>query len=179
MVNLQNYKYDLLLKEIDLISGNIKNLDDIIYKTKNFAFAFWGGSIFLITKLDASMADKIPALLFLTAIIPVMFWTMDYHWRGHLRFASTRERIISLFINSPEFAEWLADDNGKIKFPLYDPVGWIYTTTGDHYKNIPQEYLIDRTQYSFWNILLYKDAKWYYSIMIIISLLFGMFNCLS
>ncbi len=49
--SIVNSKYQLLLKEIDIIADTIKNLDVIIYKTKNFAFAFWGGSIFLITKL--------------------------------------------------------------------------------------------------------------------------------
>lgn len=110
MPKSQNYKYDLLLKEIDLIDGTIKNLDDIIYKTKNFAFAFWGGSIFLITKLDKPIADQIPLLIALTAIIPIMFWIIDYRWRKHLLLVSARERIISLFINSSEFREWMKED---------------------------------------------------------------------
>jgi hypothetical protein len=112
----ENYKYDLLLKEIDLIAGNIKNLDDIIYKTKNFAFAFCGGSIFLITKLDKSMADEIPVLILLTAIIPIMFWTMDFRWCKLLLMASAREKIISLFINSPEFGEYSRTTSTLMKF---------------------------------------------------------------
>jgi hypothetical protein len=32
-----NPRYPILLREIDLLHDTIKNLDDIIYKTKNFA----------------------------------------------------------------------------------------------------------------------------------------------
>lgn len=170
----QNYKYELLLKEIDLINGNVKNLDDIIYKTKNFAFLFWGGSLFLITKLENFDLVIIKTLIFLTVIIPIMFWTMDYFWRKHLRFASVREKIISLFINSPEFDVWLKDDS-NVKFPLYDPVGWIYTEKTEIGENFDEKYLVNRKQFNIWKILFYKDAKWYYTIMIIISILFGYF----
>ncbi|TVM02785.1 MAG: hypothetical protein CV087_08610 [Candidatus Brocadia sp. WS118] len=82
MENLFNirrqHRWELLLKEIDQIHSTIKNLDDIIFKTKNFGFAFWGGSLFLSTKLDKFSADKIRLLILLTAIIPIMFWTIDY-----------------------------------------------------------------------------------------------------
>ena len=49
MIN-QNYRWEILKKEIDLISHNIRNLDDIIYKTKNFAILIWGGSLYLIAQ---------------------------------------------------------------------------------------------------------------------------------
>lgn len=91
--SLSNYKQQLLLKEIDIINGNFKNLDDIIYKTKNFAFAFWGGSIYLITTLKFD-TETTRLLIFLTVLIPIMFWTMDFRWHKHLRFASIREKII-------------------------------------------------------------------------------------
>ena len=139
-----NFKHELLFKEIELISGNIKNLDDIIYKTKNFAFLFWGGSLFLITKLENFGDAKIGLLIFLTVIIPIMFWTMDYRWRKHLRFASERERIISRFINSPEFNDWIKEENSEKEFPLYDPVGWIYTTDMQDQHNFDKKYLINR-----------------------------------
>jgi hypothetical protein len=67
------YKQQLLLKEIDLINRNIKNLDDIIYNTKNFAFLFWDGSRFLDTRLENFAPDKIQQLIFLTVLIPLMF----------------------------------------------------------------------------------------------------------
>lgn len=104
---------------------------------------------------------------------------MDFRWRKHLRFASTREKIISLFINSPEFGEWMINENSSIKFPIYDPVGWIYTTEMESKENYDEKYLVDRNQFSFWDILLYKDAKWFYSVMIIVSILFGIFYYLS
>ncbi|RIK80874.1 hypothetical protein DCC62_03075, partial [candidate division KSB1 bacterium] len=53
----RQHRWELLLKEIDLIHSTIKNLDDIIFKTKNFGFLFWGGSLFLIVK---DMSDMNP-----------------------------------------------------------------------------------------------------------------------
>lgn len=173
MSQIKNYKYDLLLKEIDLIDGTIKNLDDIIYKTKNYAFLFWSGSIFLVTGMDKFQDNKISLLIILTAIIPIMFWTMNYFWYKHLRFTSQRERIISLFINSLEFKDWLENENSAVKFPLYDKIGWIYTTEMENKKYFDEKYLINRKQIKFWQIFFYKDAKVYYPAMVSISILFG------
>ena len=167
-----NYRYKILLKEIDIIHSTIKNLDDIIYKTKNFAFLFWGGSLFLIANLELNDDVKI-SLILLTVLIPIMFWIIDFQWRKHLRMASQREKTISLFINSDKFEKWL---NGKnIRFPLYDPVGWIFLKrdcqTKEYLSEIDEKYFT--TPFKFLDILLYKDSKWYFSLMIIVSILFG------
>jgi hypothetical protein len=108
-----------------------------------------------------------------------MFWTMDFRWRKLLLMASAREKIISLFINSPEFGEWLKEEKSSLKFPLYDPVGWIYTIDMDKKGNLDKKYLTNPGQLGLLKILLYKDAKWFYSIMIIVSILFGIFYYLS
>lgn len=49
-LDITNPRYPILLKEIDLIADNIKNLDDIIFKTKNFAIGIRGGSLYLISQ---------------------------------------------------------------------------------------------------------------------------------
>lgn len=177
-----NPRWQILLKEIDLIHSNIKNLDDIIYKTKNFAILFWGGSLYLIVQHLKSVPN-VNALIILTAIIPVMFWAMHFRWQKHLSMCSQREQMLSFFINSPAFEEWLPGE-GTVQFPLYDIPGWLYT------KNMPEKalkvreqlgvkvdskYLLDSDDLSFWKILFYKDAKWYYSMMFLISVLFGLF----
>ena len=102
-----------------------------------------------------------------------MFWIMNYFWSRHLRNASQRERIISMFINSPEFSQWLAGETDTIKFPVYDQVGWIYTRQNKDQFNFKEEYLVDAKKYSLWEILFYKDAKVYYTTMIVISIIFG------
>lgn len=178
----RHHRFELLLKEIDHIHSTIKNLDDIIYKTKNFAILLWGGSLYLIAE-NLKTLDNVNNLIFLTAIIPVIFWAMHFRWQKHLSMCSQRERMISFFINSTAFEKWIGND-ASIRFPLYDIPGWIYTNkasaeTKEVWKELgvafDDQYLLDAKakELRFWKLLLYKDAKWYYSIMFIISIIFG------
>jgi hypothetical protein len=182
----QNYRWEILKKQIDLIADNIRNLDDIIYKTKNFAILIWGGSLYLIVQhveVEGAVAGitKEKILVLLTALIPVIFWAIHYRWQKHLSMCSARERMISWFINSPGFPYWL---NGEedVNFPVYDVPGWLYTKQADrnHWERLGVEvdevYLLDHRELNFWKILFYKDAKWYYLLMIVISLLFGIMH---
>lgn len=178
-----NPRYPILLKEIDQIHDAIKNLDDIIYKTKNFAIVLWSGSLYLIAQ-HVNATEKLfeiakeDLLVFCTALIPLIFWAIHFRWQKHLSMTGQRERMISWFINSPAFLAWLKGDE-TIKFPVYDIPGWLYTKQGNRNQwremkiEIDEDYLLDHSELSFWKTLLYKDAKWYYSLMAVVSLLFG------
>lgn len=175
----RQHRWELLLKEIDLIHSTIKNLDDIIFKTKNFGFLFWGGSLFLIVK---DMSDINPrtkmALIFLTGLIPLLFWAMDYNWRKHLLRCSRRERLISHFLNSNDFERLVLqgekDLDGK-RFPFFDVVGWTYTKTAEGKASEPflDEYLINPNEFRGRMVIFYKDAKWFYGTMFLTSLVLG------
>lgn len=39
---------------------------------------------------------------------------------------------------------------------------------------VDEAYVLDHKELDFWKILLYKDAKWFYGIMILVSILFGL-----
>ena len=186
--NKHNLYFTLLLKELDVIQDTIKNLDDIIYKTKNFAFLAWGGSLYLFTQhlkeVDSSYKTWLYAL---TAFIPLLFWVMDFRWRKHLLNCSEREKIISLFINSDAFEAWMAE--GKAlpkhhKFPLYDPVGWIYTekafgTNEPTKRQFGEQYLVDDKKYSWREIAFYKDAYIFYGTLMLLSVVFAFFYFIS
>lgn len=175
----RQHRWELLLKEIDLIHSTIKNLDDIIFKTKNFGFLFWGGSLFLIVK---DMGDMTPGtkmfLIFLTGLIPLLFWAMDYNWRKHLLRCSRRERVISHFLNSNDFERLVLqgekDVDGK-RFPFFDVVGWTYTKTTADKNGQPfrDEYLINPDEFRGGMVIFYKDAKWFYGAMFVTSLVLG------
>lgn len=174
-----NPRYTILLKEIDLIAENIKNLDDVIYKTKNFAVVLWGGSLYLIAQHVE--ADKEYLLIYLTALIPFFFWFIHYRWQLYLSMCSARERMISWFINSPGFPLWLQNDE-NVHFPVYDVPGWLYTKQADksHWERlgvkVDEAFLLDHRELTFWKIAFYKDAKWYYLLMIATSILYGFFG---
>ena len=177
-MNSNHYRWEILKKEIELNDGTIKNLDDLIHKSKNFAWLMWSGSLFLIAVYLKDTDVDQQLLILCTAIIPLLFWIMDFQWRKHLRYASEREKIISKFINSDSFLK-IMQDQGVSQFPILDPVGWIYTKQSKEAevmhitKKIPSSYLINRKKFSFLQIAFYKDAGYYFLTMIIISLVFG------
>lgn len=178
-----NPRYTILLKEMDLIHSTIKNLDDIIYKTKNFGILIWGGSLFLIAEHVKVQGEiwglaKESLLIYCTVLIPVIFWAIHYRWQKHLTACGMRERMISWFINSEGFLLWMEGED-SVQFPVYDSIGRFYTKQADktHWERIgvkvDSAYFLDDRELRFWDILLYKDAKWYYLLMISISILFG------
>ncbi len=185
-----NHRVEILMKEMDMIQKNIHNLDNIIFRMKNFAFAFWGGALYLITEhLTEGTGMKTKWYLACTAVIPVVFWIIHTRWQRHIDMSSKREKMISYFINSPAFTQWIAGDPA-IQFPLYDICGWIYTTeateegqkktkeskipTWDRFKiKIEASYLLDHSDGRWWKLLFYKDAAWYYPIMLLFSIGFA------
>ena len=184
--HLSNPRYPILVKEIDQIHSTFKNLDDIIYKTKNFSIALWGGSLYLIAEHVKTVGEiggipKVELLIYFTAMIPVIFWAIHYRWQKNLSMCSARERMISWFINSPGFHLWLRGDK-DVNFPIYDTPGRLYTKQADrsHWERlgvqVDEAYLLDHRDLGFWKILLYKDAKWYYLLMIAVSILFAQFR---
>ncbi len=174
-------RWELLLKEMDQIHDTIKNLDDIIFKTKNFGFLFWSGSLYLIVEHMKEVSQEAKtSLILMTALIPLLFWAMDYVWRKHLMLCSRRERHISHFLNSEAFEQLVLqgkkDLEGK-QFPFFDVVGWIYTkTAGKTTDYFMDEYLIDSAEFRGWKVIAYKDAKWFYGAMILTSIVFGIIH---
>lgn len=175
---------DLIFKELDTIQIIIKNLDDIIFKTKNFAFLIWSGSLYLIAEhLNINDAKTMAYVFLLSSLIPLLFWAMDYRWRKHILQCSKRQKIISLFMNSETYKKIISGEampmDGE-QFPFYDPVGWIYTiqaATDD--TEIPKDYfgkkyLIDTRDFSFSKVVFYKDAIIFYGTLITLSFILGM-----
>lgn len=174
--------FQLILKELDTIQDIIKNLDNIIHLSKNFAFLVWGGSLYLIIQhLTVSELSK-AYLVFATILIPLLFWMMDYKWRKHILQSSQRMKIISLFINSPKFEKFVNGISRKrtgVKFPLYDPVGWIFTKkNSDDQHNFTKfgfhpKYLRNESEIHTLRVLGYKDAYLFFGTLALLSLVLG------
>jgi hypothetical protein len=175
---------DLLFKELDVIQDTIKNLDSIIHNSKNFAFLTWGGSLYLITEQLKIEDDRQKGfLLLLAAVIPLLFWAMDYKWRKHILQSSMREKIISLFLNSPEFKKIAAGENDFAayeNFPFYDPVGWFYTKQAlKEDTDLPEgyfasKYMLDENKLTVKKVLFYKDAYLFYGTMLLLSIILAL-----
>lgn len=180
----ESISFHLIIKELDTIQDIIKNLDDIVHKSKNFAFLTWGGSVYLIAQ-HLKIAEDEPNgyLILLTAIIPLLFWSMDFKWRKHILQSSARMKIISLYLNSPEFKKYETeelDQNTRNLFPFYDPVGWTYTNrTVQKDPEIPKDkykpsYLVDEDKLNFKKIIFYKDAFLFYGTLTFLSIVLGL-----
>lgn len=174
--------FQLILKELDTIQDIIKHLDNIIHLSKNFSFLVWGGSIYLIFE-QLKVPDLSKAYpVFATTLIPFLFWVMDYKWRKHILQSSQRMKIISLFINSPEFEKFVGGsmaENELVKFPLYDPLGWIFTKRNSYdptsFSNSAFElkYLRNESEIHTLKVLGYKDSYLFFGTLTLLSLILG------
>lgn len=182
--------FQLILKELDTIRDIIKNLDNLIQNSKNFALAFWGGGLYLI--VQHLQVDTTPKgwLIILTAIIPILFWIMDFQWRKHILQCSIRMKYISKFINSPNFTEIFNQDEydiQELKFPLYDPLSWFFLKSKDgnlkiheieieerNYDNsLDRNYFRNESEPTFKRTFFYKEAVFFFLTMILISITLG------
>ena len=180
--------FQLTLKELDTIQDIIKNLDSLIQNSKNFALAFWGGGLYLIVQyLEVDKSAK-GWLIILTAIIPILFWIMDFQWRKHILQCSIRMKNISKFLNSPDFLKGGSkpdeNDAEKLNFPLYDPLASFFLTLSsgklkihetemDKSKMFDVKYFREESEPTFKTTFFYKEAVYFFLTMIIISITLG------
>ena len=90
----------MLNTEIKHIDGTIRQLDQITMSVKNWAVITWTGSIGIALK-----EVGLHRFLWITAIIPVVFWITDSSFRRIQRSFICRLQDISRFLESPEFRE--------------------------------------------------------------------------
>jgi hypothetical protein len=96
--NLFLRQFDLLKKELDLIDGAIRQIDDITKGIKNWAIVTWTASV------GVSLAsNELKTYVWLTAFIPILFWLLDASYRRVQRTFIGRNREIREFINSDDF----------------------------------------------------------------------------
>lgn len=166
-MNNEQTKY--LFKELDFIDTSISRLDNQIQKSKHFCILLWLGVLgFLVSDTVANLNNsQVKNALFLTVLIPLLFGIMDFHWRRALLMVSWRQLMISLFITHHD--ETLKKDFGL--FPVLDPTGNNYDekhyppciTNLDQYKTKPTP----------WEVILYKEAKWFFPTMMLFSIIIG------
>lgn len=164
---------DIILKELDLIDNTISKLDKQIQTTKTVCITLWTAWIgwFIAQEVERVSDNELGWLLMGSAVFPIIFWKVDSYYRKALLSTSRRQNLISLYLNKNE---------GDIKFPFLDPVGWLY-----HPKNYRG--LIEKNEHTLMEekeselicgikdskIYTYKEVVWFYLPLIIISFLLG------
>lgn len=103
---------ELLKAELTHIDGAIRQHDEITKSVKNWAIVTWTASVGLALK-----DPNLHSFIWLTAVIPIVFWIVDGSFRRIQRSFISRIQQISQFVNSQEFK--LAAENGlPIDFQL-------------------------------------------------------------
>lgn len=93
-----DYQFDLLKKEIEHVDGAIRQHDEITKNVKNWAILTWTASI------GFTLKDKhLLPFIWLTAVIPIVFWVVDASFRRIQRSFINRTQQIADFVNSDEF----------------------------------------------------------------------------
>jgi uncharacterized membrane protein len=103
---------EMLKAELTHIDGAIRQHDEITKSVKNWAIVTWTASIGLALK-----DESLHSFIWLTAVIPIVFWIVDASFRRIQRSFISRIQQISKFVNSKEFRV-AAKDGSSIDFPL-------------------------------------------------------------
>src|SRR4051812_44933379 len=72
------FRLSLLVKELEHSNTIISNFDSFTQASKNWAITLWAGSLALVLSNEAR---DLRAFVFLTPVIPIVFWFLDAHWR--------------------------------------------------------------------------------------------------
>ncbi len=127
-MSILDHQTKLLYKELDLIDSAIRQIDEITKGIKNWAIVTWTAS------LGAALAsDELKQFIFLTALIPMLFWIVDGSYRRVQRQFIARNRAIRDFVNSDEFKNCI-QESIPFDFPLLEmrikPKHWSYSLLG-------------------------------------------------
>ena len=101
---------EMLKAELTHINGAIRQHDEITKSVKNWAIVTWTASIGLALK-----EQSLHSFIWLTAVIPIVFWIVDGSFRRIQRSFISRILQISQFVNSQEF-KIAAEDGSSIDF---------------------------------------------------------------
>jgi hypothetical protein len=102
----------MITAELVHINGAIRQHDDIAKSVKNWAVVTWAASVGLALK-EAGLH----AFLWLTAVVPLVFWIVDASFRRIQRSFISRVQQISDAVNSPAF-KLAAEKGSPFDFPL-------------------------------------------------------------
>ena len=103
---------EMLKAELTHIDGAIRQHDEITKSVKNWAIVTWTASVGLALK-----DQNLHGFLWLTAVVPIVFWIVDGSFRRIQWSFISRVQQISEFVNSAKFK--VAAENGEpMDFPL-------------------------------------------------------------
>ena len=152
------YQLEFLKIEVETINEVVGRIDEITQATKYWTIITWAGSIAL------GLGDPTlrPYIVF-TAILPMLFWYIDAHWRSLQRRSTFRIAKISEFLNSEQLVESYKQKK-LVGFTVLDPTGRQYRGNNEYEKF-----------YSIRHTLGFPEVRSFYRTLVLISLGLGLF----
>ena len=150
------YQLELLKMEIENINEIIGRMDEITQTTKNWAIVTWAGSIGL-----ALGEPTLRAYIVLTAVLPLLFWYIDAHWRRLQARSTFRVAKIREFLNDERLVKSF-EQKKLVGFVVFDPTGQQYKGS-DEYKKAT----------SIQHTVRYAEVRVFYLVLVLISLSVG------
>jgi hypothetical protein len=109
---LIDIQLEMLNAELHHVNAAIRQHDEITKSIKNWAVLTWTASIGLSLK-----ETQLHSFIWMTAIVPLVFWIVDGSFRRIQRSFIARVRAISDYVNSEQFQS-AAEKGAKLDFTL-------------------------------------------------------------
>ncbi len=108
-----DYKFELLVNEINILQGGIRNYDSILLVIKGWAIISFSGFVFF------SLREKRPIYLLICAFVIILFWVFDSINKSFQRIYIVRYNKIEHFLRSNKFSKSVESRSFK-KFNIPD-----------------------------------------------------------
>ena len=158
-MNYGSFRFEMLKKEIDMLSQKINHFDNLRLRTKQMALALWIAIVGFGIK-NTSTPDL--NLLIFAAFIPIPFWIMDTRYKTYYKGFFLRLKAIRRFITDgkynvagdensrAELGQFLSDQQHTL-FPIFDYWASETVAKAKHQRNIS----FFRNFFSGNNLLIY------------------------
>jgi hypothetical protein len=121
-----SYQLEFLRHEAATIEEIIKRMDELTQKCKDWTILIWAGGVSL-----AISQEHLRQYIWLTGVMPLLFWILDGWWRKIQRTCVFRYKKISEFLNGPDLVKSF-EENQLINFVVLDPRGKQYENENDY-----------------------------------------------
>ena len=110
MKSLFEYKIEILLKEVEILSSNIKHLDNILFRVKNWGVTFFSGFVIF------AFSSNVSYLLLFECVVTVLFWSTDAIYKSIQRKMIVRYNKIEHYFRT-QFSKDYDNDLVSINLP--------------------------------------------------------------
>jgi hypothetical protein len=150
------FQLEILKSELESIDKTVERIDEITQTIKNWAIVTWAGIISI-----AVGQPELRKYIIITALLPLMFWYIDGHWR-HLQRRSTFRAIkIKEFLNDERLQKSF-EQKRLVDFIVYDPIGHQYKGLPEYKKHISTRHALN-----------FAEVRNFYLGLIVISIVLG------